>query len=781
MICSNECIFFFCVFAEPSHFTCVTCKTTCSSAWSLLQHVQNTHGIKIYMDSNSNLPVPPLKPVVAVTTTTTITTPTTTAQLLSPVPTKKERHDPDERQMIEKQNERRHMEELEKERLEERERLERELERRRKEVVEQLHRPKRPGPHTTPPTSIVEVLPHVPPPFLFRMPGMGEHKPLSPATLNPAHFNRPPGEFRIDFDPYHASRMQALGLLHPAMEHPPPPPFQNPFDRMRPPPPQAPAIEAVSPNHIDFYSQRLRFLAGASTSPSHSPSPNRKQQQTPPGYLHNPPSAFTPTSGGSSSSSQPPTSQSLPLEASPAKVTTPPAIPPKLKACEFCGKCFRFQSNLIVHRRSHTGEKPFKCALCPHACTQASKLKRHMKTHMLKAGMTGSGLSGMSDNSTSETSGTPDSSKQGKMDDLDMDVDDLDEDEEDELDDDEEEEEMDLSEVEPGLMNMADMEQPTDLSQANNRLSSSSRAESEKAKMSKENEEPTDLSLPPAPSSNKKDKRTSLLSEVMENTGLNDIEHYSEAYRAALAESSRRNEEAKSENGEKHSENGYKEDGATPKSNTSHDSSSYEASNESNSKRIKMEPAEHHIMSEPMYQTWYPPNPAFLGATALTAEQLCYNPEVHHQNGLSIHESALKIESPNAGPSLNPLSMNSSMLGQHHKREKLRNDTCEFCGKVFRNCSNLTVHRRSHTGEKPYKCSMCSYACAQSSKLTRHMKTHGRVGKDSYLCKFCNTPFTVPSTLEKHMRKCVENQHAMKGLAETESEDTCSSTTASVV
>ena len=83
-----------------------------------------------------------------------------------------------------------------------------------------------------------------------------------------------------------------------------------------------------------------------------------------------------------------------------------------------------------------------------------------------------------------------------------------------------------------------------------------------------------------------------------------------------------------------------------------------------------------------------------------------------------------------------------------------RNDTCEFCGKMFKNCSNLTVHRRSHTGEKPYRCCMCNYACAQSSKLTRHMKTHGRSGRDVYRCKYCSMPFSLVATLEKHVRKC---------------------------
>jgi len=91
-----------------------------------------------------------------------------------------------------------------------------------------------------------------------------------------------------------------------------------------------------------------------------------------------------------------------------------------------------------------------------------------------------------------------------------------------------------------------------------------------------------------------------------------------------------------------------------------------------------------------------------------------------------------------------------------------RNDSCEFCGKVFKNCSNLTVHKRSHTGEKPYKCELCPYSCAQSSKLTRHMKTHGKSGMDRFRCSFCDMPFTVASTLEKHVRKCAANNQTFR-------------------
>ncbi|CAI5449984.1 unnamed protein product [Caenorhabditis angaria] len=100
------------------------------------------------------------------------------------------------------------------------------------------------------------------------------------------------------------------------------------------------------------------------------------------------------------------------------------------------------------------------------------------------------------------------------------------------------------------------------------------------------------------------------------------------------------------------------------------------------------------------------------------------------------------------------------------RQTNIKKERCHYCNKVFTNRSNLIVHLRSHTGEKPYKCQLCPYACAQSSKLTRHMRTHGQQGKETYHCYICRMPFSVHSTLEKHMRKCVVNSSGAQGRLE---------------
>ena len=36
----------------------------------------------------------------------------------------------------------------------------------------------------------------------------------------------------------------------------------------------------------------------------------------------------------------------------------------------------------------------------------------------------------------------------------------------------------------------------------------------------------------------------------------------------------------------------------------------------------------------------------------------------------------------------------------------------------------MTVHERTHSGEKPYSCRYCAYRAAQKSTVTVHERTH---------------------------------------------------------
>jgi len=49
--------------------------------------------------------------------------------------------------------------------------------------------------------------------------------------------------------------------------------------------------------------------------------------------------------------------------------------------CPECDKCCYSKSHLAVHRRSHSGEKPFECVVCSKGFPTLSDLARHSRTH----------------------------------------------------------------------------------------------------------------------------------------------------------------------------------------------------------------------------------------------------------------------------------------------------------------------------------------------------------------------------------------------------------------
>ncbi|KAF7218176.1 zinc finger protein Gfi-1b [Nothobranchius furzeri] len=154
-------------------------------------------------------------------------------------------------------------------------------------------------------------------------------------------------------------------------------------------------------------------------------------------------------------------------------------------------------------------------------------------------------------------------------------------------------------------------------------------------------------------------------------------------------------------------------------------------------------PMQPHYMAEPHtgeYQPYYKPTYAWEPLSSnFELRQLSFSPTVL-QHASSLYGPHIRRSPPPEQP-LDCSTHYSPTTNIYH---------CITCNKVFATPHGLEVHvRRSHSGMRPFGCSICRKTFGHAVSLEQHMNVHSQ--EKSFACKMCGKSFKRSSTLSTHL------------------------------
>ncbi|XP_070205765.1 zinc finger protein ZFAT-like [Littorina saxatilis] len=113
----------------------------------------------------------------------------------------------------------------------------------------------------------------------------------------------------------------------------------------------------------------------------------------------------------------------------------------------------------------------------------------------------------------------------------------------------------------------------------------------------------------------------------------------------------------------------------------------------------------------------------------------------------------LRVHMTVSHPDLPREELDKLTAHKHKMQGKMgrRSYKCPYCERVFiRANSELQKHIWIHEGVKPYKCSLCTYACRSKNNLQAHMLRHS--SHKPFACQECGKAYKSKTALRWHVR-----------------------------